>query len=354
MRFFRTALSPAATAASPPFAQPVFSPQRVRRPGRSLKGKRLLLALLWLSLAAELFCRFVVGLGDPPLYQSDPTMEYMLQPSRSYSRFHHRFSVNRYGMRAADFPELKSSPRELRVLVIGDSVIYGGVRIEQRLIDTEILKRNLQRQYRRPVVVGNISAKSWGPPNELAYLKRFGAFDADVVILELSSHDYADAPSFIPVVGVSGEYPGVRPWLALGDLLRTYILPTYFHWGATPPEVDRSNITAAESERDIAVCREAERALFNFVRERHAKVALLQHLSQSELDGQFQPGYFANQAVAIAEQVPYIDDSGELRAQLRAGKNPFFKGDPLHLNGLGQIVLARTLQRAVAQALQNH
>jgi hypothetical protein len=257
-------------------------------------------------------------------------------------------------MRADDFPPHKASPQELRVLVVGDSVIYGGVRIDQRLIDTEILKRNLQRQYHRPVVVGNASAKSWGPPNELAYLKRFGTFDADVVILELSSHDYADAPSFIPVVGISGDYPGKRPWFALNDLLRTYVLPTYFHWGRTPPEVDRTNITAAESQQDIAACREAERAFFSLAREHNAKIILVQHLSLPELNGQVQPGYFANQQVAQAEQVPFLDDTPELRAQIKAGKKPFFKGDNLHLNGLGQIALAHTLQRAVVQALQSN
>jgi hypothetical protein len=321
---------------------------------RGSRFRFFLVAILATAVAAELFCRFIAGLGDPPLYQADPAMEYLLQPAKTYHRFHHRFSVNAYGMRADDFPPHKSSPKELRVLIVGDSVVYGGVRIDQRLIDTEILKRNLQRQYHRPVVIGNASAKSWGPPNELAYLKRFGIFDADVVVLELSSHDYADAPTFIPVVGISGDYPGVRPWFAITDLLRTYVLPAYFHWGVTPPEVDRTNITTAESERDIAVCREAERAIFTFAREHNAKVALVQHLSLPEVNGAGQPGYFANQAVAQAEQVPFTDDAGDLRAQLKAGKNPFFKGDPLHLNGLGQIVLARTLQRAVAQALQSN
>ncbi len=321
---------------------------------RRRKAILLLAAVMLVVVVAELICRFLVGLGDPPLYESEASMEYRLRPSTTYWRFHHRFSVNRYGMRSDDFPPQKSSPQELRVLVIGDSVIYGGVRIDQSQIDTEILKLNLQRQYRRPVVVGNASAKSWGPPNELAYLERFGTFDADVVILELASHDYADAPSFEPVVGVSGEYPESRPWSAIGDLLKTYVLPTYLHWGVTPPEVDRTTVTAAESERDILICREAERALFHLVRAHHAKTALVQHLSLPEVTGRFQPGYFANQAVAEAERVPYIDDAAELRAQLAAGKNPFFKGDPLHLDPAGQTILANTLQRAVSQALASN
>jgi hypothetical protein len=351
MRYTRTAIDTTPLLSPAEFNRRTLAALYYVPPRRRLRWKPLLL-LLALGLITELVLRWIVGLGDPPLYQSEPSMEYMLQPSKTYLRFGNRIFVNRYGMRSADFPPQKSSSRELRILVVGDSVIYGGVRIGQREIDTEILRRNLQRQYRKPVVVGNISAKSWGPPNELAYLKRFGTFDADVVILVLSSHDYADAPSFVPVVGVVGEYPEKRPWSAMGDLLTTYILPSYFHWGATPPEVDHTQGATAGSERDIAVCREAEIALYRMVRSRGAKVVLVQHLSQTELTAGFMPGYFANQSVAVSENVPHLDDATVLRGQLNAGKAPFYPGDPLHLDRPGQEALAQTLQSAVAVALR--
>jgi hypothetical protein len=303
--------------------------------------------------SAELFCRFAVGLGDPPLFQADAALEYLLQPSKTYHRFHHRFSVNRYSMRADDFPPHKSSGNELRVLVIGDSVVYGGVRVDQDEVDTEILKRSLQRQLERPVVVGNAAAKSWGPPNELAYLERYGTLDADVVILELSSHDYADAPTFVPVVGISADYPDRKPRLALADLFKTYILPRYFRLGVTPAGIDRTDLNTIPPERDVAACRDAERDFFGFARAHHAKVALVQHLSLPELTGTYQAGYYANQAVAKEQRVPYVDDAEELRAQLKSGHSAFYSDDPLHPNRLGQEVLAHTLQRAVNLALQN-
>jgi len=317
-----------------------------------IKFAFLLLALALIS--TELFCRLVVGLGDPPLYQADAVMEYLLQPSRTYYRFHNRFSVNRYSMRADDFPPQKSSSNELRVMVIGDSVVYGGVRVDQDDVDTELLKRNLRRQLGHPVVVGNASAKSWGPPNELAYLQRYGTLDADVVILELSSHDYADAPTFVPVVGISADYPDKKPWLALADLFHTYILPRYFHSGVTPAGIDRTMINTAQSERDIAECRIAERDLFRLARAHHAKVALVQHLSLPELTGVYQAGYAANQQVAKEENVRYVDDADELRSELKSGHSPFYSGDPLHPNRLGQEVLSHALQRAVNLALSSN
>jgi hypothetical protein len=307
-----------------------------------------------LLVAAELICRFAIGLGDPPLYQADDKIEYLLQPGKTYHRFHNRFSVNRYGMRADDFPTKKSSPDELRVLVVGDSIIYGGVRIDQSEIDTEILKRDLQQKLGRPVVIGNASAKSWGPPNELAYLGRYGTLDADVVILELSSHDYADAPTFVPVVGISAAYPDRKPLLALFDLIETYILPRISHFGRTPDGVDKTMINEARSPQDIAMCRDAERDFFRLGRERKAKVALVQHLSLPELTGGYQAGYYANQAVAKEEHVPYVDDAGELKAELSSGQSPFFSGDPLHLDRAGQAILAHVLGRAVDMALRSN
>ena len=308
-------------------------------------------ALLILFLATEVICRFVIGLGDPPHYIADSKIEYLLLPSKTYYRFHKRFAVNQYSMRSDDFPPRKSDANEFRVLVIGDSVIYGGVRIDQADIDTEVLKRNLKKDLGRPDVVGNASAKSWGSPNELAYLQRFGTLDADVVILELSSHDYADAPTFIPVVGVAAAYPEKKPALAVTDLLRTYIFPRLFHVGETPAAVDRSLPGDAPTAEEIAQCRDAERDFFRFARAHNAQVSLVQHLTLPELSRGYEPGYYANQAVARDESVPFIDDADGLREALRKNTNPFNSQDAIHLNAAGQIILARTLETAVHLAL---
>ena len=302
----------------------------------------------------ELFCRFVIGLGDPPLYQVDEKMEYLLQPSKTYYRFHNRFAVNRYGMRADDFPPQKSNPNELRVLVVGDSVVYGGVRIDQSEIDTEILKRDLQKHFARPVVVGNASAKGWGPPNELEYLRRYGTLDADVVLLELSSHDYADAPTFVPAVGISADFPDKSPLLALVDLFKTYLLPRYLNLGATPAGIDETVASGPPSEKAIAACRDAERDFFRYSRAHQAKTALIQHLSLPELREKYEPGYFANEAVAVQENIPHTDDADELRTQLKARNSPFYEGDPIHLNRSGQTILAHALERAVDLALKSN
>ena len=342
------ALAPVANSSSP--SSSVTLPARSAAAVRALPKIKLALLLLVLALiSAELLCRFVMGLGDPPLYQADPETEYLLQPSKTYYRFHNRFSVNRYSMRADDFPLQKSSGNELRVMVIGDSVVYGGVRIDQSQISTEILKRNLERQFRVPVVVANASAKGWGPPDELAYLKRFGSFDADVLVLELSSHDYEDTPSFTPTVGVSPAYPDKKPRLALADLFDTYLRSQLGLSDSDPVLINRTY-----TDLDITRCRNAERDIFRLARAHHAKVALVQHLSLPELTGIYQAGYAANQRVAKEENVPYVDDADELRSELKSGHSPFYPGDFLHPNRLGQEALSHALEHAVNLALKSN
>ncbi|MFW5682662.1 MAG: SGNH/GDSL hydrolase family protein, partial [Phycisphaeraceae bacterium] len=77
-------------------------------------------------IAIELVARYGLGLGDPPLSQNHPTIEYMLQPGRTYHRFGNEYRVNAYSMRSDPFPDQKSHPDERRVMVFGDSIVNGG------------------------------------------------------------------------------------------------------------------------------------------------------------------------------------------------------------------------------------
>ncbi|PQV64995.1 hypothetical protein B1R32_1021 [Abditibacterium utsteinense] len=133
-------------------------------------------------IAGEVVARTKLGLGDPPIYVADPQIEYMIKPG-VYHRFGNLVSFNRYSMRADEFPQHKVDKRELRVMVIGDSIVYGGAQLDQSQIAVSLLEKDLTAKLHRPVTVGNISAGSWGPPNQLAYVKRFGLFDADAVVI---------------------------------------------------------------------------------------------------------------------------------------------------------------------------
>ena len=310
------------------------------------KGRRLawiIGSLVLLGVTAEVFARMVLGLGHPPLSMPHPTIEYMFKPNQSVRRFGNLFTTNRYGMRSADFPPQKSDPKEFRVLVVGDSVVNGGTLSDQSHIATALLQQRLQLKMHRPVVVGNISAGSWGPPNELAYLKQYGSLDADVIILVLSSSDYDDAPTFEPLT--SDTHPTDTPISALWEGIIRY-LPRYL--GGSPPS-DSGVVPAVDrvpNKRDIELCLAAEREFFNFAKNAGAKILLVQHLTASELRGR-RPleGFSQLRTVAVESEVPVYDDAEVLTKYQRGGKDPF--RDDIHLNDNGQQALAELLIQSI-------
>src|SRR5262245_23618663 len=159
----------------------------------------LAITLLAGVVALELIARFALGLGTPPLSIRHPTIEYMFAPDQDCMRFGNHFQTNAWGMRSPPFASQKLDPNEFRVMVFGDSVINGGNLTDQADLATSIVATQLERQLNRPVVVGNISAGSWGPGNWLAYAEEYGFFDADCVLLVLGSGDAGDCPEFLPL-----------------------------------------------------------------------------------------------------------------------------------------------------------
>lgn len=176
-------------------------------------------------MGGELFARLVLGLGSPPLTVVHPTIEYLFKPHQDVLRFGNRVLINAYGMRSADFDEHKQSQNELRVMVFGDSVINGGAQTDHEDLATTIVSHRLTQKVNLPVVVGNISAGSWGPGNWLAYAREYGFFDADAIILVASSHDVADNPTFAPLN--PNTHPVTPPFSAFAEGVTRY-LPRYF------------------------------------------------------------------------------------------------------------------------------
>tara|TARA_B100000886_G_scaffold339897_1_gene306865 strand:+ start:2114 stop:3037 length:924 start_codon:yes stop_codon:yes gene_type:complete len=165
----------------------------------------------------EFFCRFVLGLGNPILSRKHPTIEYEFVPNQKVNRFHRKIKINSYGMRSDEIQEIKD-PRKIRVLVYGDSVIYGGSLISQKNISTELLKKKKLKNSK--LEIANISAGSWGPGNWLSVLKERGTYNADIIILVISSHDWNDNPQF--------NYTGLvekKPLSAASELFTRYLLP---------------------------------------------------------------------------------------------------------------------------------
>lgn len=185
-------------------------------------------ALIALLLLIELGLRFFFGFGNPLLYVADPQIGYLLAPSQQTRRFGNTIAINQYSMRS---PQISPTLTEdqFRVLLLGDSIINGGWWTDQANTISALLQQQFQSQSTTNssnIEVLNASANSWGPRNELAYLQRFGSFQAQVIVLVINTDDlFATVPSS-KVVGRDRNYPDRKPPLAVIEVWQRYLVPT--------------------------------------------------------------------------------------------------------------------------------
>lgn len=162
-------------------------------------------------LAAEITFRIIAG--ERLLYRADGAMEYSPKPNQSVLQRGVRFETNELGARSPTVSREK--PEDVfRVLVLGDSVVFGHTNINQVDLATTHLS-TLALGDGRKIEALNISAPSWGPGNLLAWIEANGLLDADAAIIVLSSHDLVDDRTFGPPD--QRIYPQRQPLFALGD-----------------------------------------------------------------------------------------------------------------------------------------
>ncbi|MEZ4701055.1 MAG: hypothetical protein R2834_12035 [Rhodothermales bacterium] len=303
--------------------------------------RRGVVLLVLLTSAGELVARYGLGLGDPPLSVADPRIEYRFKPDQDLYRFHHHFATNAYGMRSDPIQNPKGR-NELRILFFGDSVVNGGSLIDQSELATTLVQDRLAGQSGIDVTVGNVSAGSWGPGNWLAWAETYGFFDADVIVLVISSHDARDNPTFAPLD--PSTHPTEKPVLALYEALTRYV-PRYLPGLAKPAPALATPGTGSTSP-DAAMqhaLTDLERFLLLASAQTRA-VLVIQHLEIQELD---QPGPtegFAHiDALCRKLGIATFDLRDPLTAALKAGGHPY--SDNIHLTREGQRLLADAVLR---------
>ncbi len=307
--------------------------------------KRIIIGVLCLLLGAaalELASRFILGLGDPPLYVAHPAIEYMLQPRASYKCFGNVFRSNRYGMRSDEMP-LEKRTNEVRILVLGDSIPNGGSLTDQDELATEILKRELTGMLCVPVVVGNVSAGSWSPPNLCAYIKEYGSFDAELSVIILNKDDLYDFPSFDSLD--PRTHPIETPLTASGELIRRYVWPrvaALFSRGG-------GAVGTAAEEANRATCLPALSELVQRLQARGCDVWVLYHPSRDEIDdgGRFVPAaaFALVQDFTVRNSLPLLSLASHYGNAVRNGQSPF--RDAYHPTPYGQALMAQEILQAL-------
>lgn len=189
----------------------------------------ILAVIVGLLVLLEVGLRSLFGFGNPLIYVADEQIGYLLAPNQRTRRFGNQIEINQYSMRSPPMTVTRS-PSTLRVLLLGDSVANGSWWTDQEQTIAAMMTQVLQLLAAagtafNQVEVLNASASSWGPRNELAYLQRFGTFNAQAVVLLINTDDlFATAPTSLPV-GRDRNYPSHKPSLALVEAALRYVLP---------------------------------------------------------------------------------------------------------------------------------
>ncbi|NQU41022.1 MAG: hypothetical protein HQ523_13810 [Lentisphaerae bacterium] len=267
-------------------------------------------------VGVECVCRWGLGLGSPPLSVAHPTIEYMFKPNTTYKRFGRVVKFNRYGMRS-DAIAPRRAAHELRILVLGDSVPNGGSLTDQAELATEIVKRDLTARLSRPVVVGNISAGTWSPPNLLAYIEVFGTFDATVAVIILNGEDLDDVPTFAPLN--PRTHPTRKPLTATGELVSRYLWPRLAGLlDQTDSEELPPPVVGARAQ-----CVAALDALVDRLRADGCQVVMMYHPFRHEMstDGTFVPdeAFGVIRSIAAQHGVSFRSLDGRYSLALRHG-----------------------------------
>ncbi len=278
-------------------------------------GYFLVIAAVVSLLGAEWSARQLFGLGNPPLYVADPRIEYLLAPGE-YRLRTQRVNVNRWHMRSVEADKFDA-------LIIGDSVVNGIPGIDQCELASSCLA------FAHNLAVGNVSAPSWGPQNQLEYVRKFGLFDAKRVFVVVSDHDAADIPTFEPLVGVDFSYPSKRPACGISDGVSRLVHAVERKYLSTPlsakKELVVDPLAIASFESLLKECVEAG-----------AEVTVFFHPTRNALrDSSL--GRSALEGVAKKLQLR--------RCELNFDSNCY--ADGIHLNALGQRRLAEQIADSI-------
>ncbi|WP_163710555.1 hypothetical protein [Mangrovibacterium lignilyticum] len=227
-------------------------------------------------------------------------------------------------------------PASLKILGLGDSVLNGGVQTDQDSLSTSILSRILSEEFSKKVQILNISAGSWGPDNCGAYLQERGLFDAQIMLLIVSSHDAHDNMDFLPVVGTNPSYPDNQYFSAIYEAWDRYIWPQYIK-----PKLFKDSLPRSQAELEIRKSGKTFNPGFNklnqLATQHHIPILIYLHPEQSEV----KQGAYNDQGKEIIEYARIHDIP--LIQELHCGIDSSWYRDNIHLNNKGQRKMSEIL-----------
>lgn len=308
----------------------------------SCKYKRLYrgigtLVVLFISL--ELILRFAFGFCNAMLYTSSDAYEYIATPNQNRYRMGAHIQINSYSQRCEEPDSTK-----VRVLGLGDSVLFGGTTMDQEDLASSIFSEKTGMQ------MLNISAGSWGPDNCAAYLREKGVFGAKAMVLVCSSHDAYDKMLHVPVVGLYPNYPDKQYRWAIGELMDRYVLSgVSLYWKKTKRKLDPDETVVKQVENAVVQPKSSMKYPvnegFDELKEIADSVGIPFFVYLHAEKGEVMCGEYNVMGKAIIEwmeknKIPCLKG-------IDAGESVEMYRDGIHLNEKGQRHLAKCLEQLI-------
>jgi lysophospholipase L1-like esterase len=292
----------------------------------------------------EISLRLLFGLGNPILSEADSYTGYRFQPDQKVVRFGKRIEYNQYSQRSK--PITLQKPKEtLRILMIGDSVLNGGNPIDQKQVITEQLQAKLKAAVQHTEVL-NASAGSWGIGNHLGYLKKFGTFDSDAVILQIGSHDLTQPTSTSERVRNDPNYPTRPPLSAIQEAVNRYLLPRILENTNFNPFSNQEipHISSAQVDQQFQKNMEAFKAAVKLVRDKKIPIYVLFTPNRYDLIPKpATPPYKPEFMQVLKSLQIQVFDTHEAWSKLPSNVVATYFRDEVHLNEVGNQAVANLI-----------
>ncbi len=209
------------------------------------------LSVLLVFVVMELGLR-LLGARNMVLYERDEAAGYRVKPMQDVRVAGKRVVVNEWGVRDAR-PFFKRSAGLRRIVVLGDSVTWGGLGIDQSDAFTSVLERRLPDC---EVINAGVNGYSVTQMVRL-YQTHLKGLDPDMVMVFAIPRDF-ERPPVVELTGDSVAFPLDRPcWgFPAGIALLRYHLARLTGWDALrgcPSTVARDGETAGEHQIDTHV-----------------------------------------------------------------------------------------------------
>lgn len=188
---------------------------------------------LFLFLAAFVLSEVgvrMVGLGDFPIYETDPLIGYIPRPNQS-GKFIHRNEWY-FNDKSMGVPENFKTDERKDILLIGDSIVLGGNPYRH----SEKLGQQLQKNLGPSWHIWPVGAPSWGFLNEKEYLDRNPEVSLGVegIVWVINSGDFQERSQW----WTDSTHPRVKPLLIAPYFLNKYLIeghlslrfPSFFFW----------------------------------------------------------------------------------------------------------------------------